>query len=194
VLIEETENWFSRAKAVADEGVPRGERIFGIGLFIFSILMLLYFVAHQTGSTGFYTSKFDVVEMVMLYGFWVFMITTSGLEGVLGLRLLSRIFDTFGGGVFATIGLAWLLVVFPFEFAHFSDVLPESIRFLFQWISNDVARVIMALGVILLAGALIYMPVAYSFVDIRRFKGKDITEPEMAPNTADCESDQEEES
>jgi hypothetical protein len=162
VLIEETESWFARAKAVADKGVPRGERIFGIGLFIFSVLMLLYFVAHQTGSTG--------------------------------LRLLSRIFDTFGGGIFATIGLAWLLVVFPFEFAHFSDVLPESIRFLFQWISNDVARVIMALGVILLGVALIYMPMAYSFVDIRRFKGKDVIEPETAANTADGESDQEEES
>jgi hypothetical protein len=192
--MEETESWFSRAKAVADKGVPRGERIFGIGLFIFSILMLLYFVAHQTGSTGFYTSKFDVVEMVMLYGFWVFMITTSGLEGVLGLRLLSRIFDTFGGGIFSTIGLAWLLVIFPFEFAHFSDVLPESFRFLLQWISNDLARLIMALGVILLAGALIYMPVAYSFVDIRRFKGKDVIEPGIVQNTADGESDQEEES
>lgn len=192
MLIEETESWFSRAKAEADKGVPRNERIFGIGLFILSVLMLLYFVAHQTGSTGFYTSKLGSLEMVMIYGFWAFWITTSGLEGVLGLRLLSRIFDTFGGGIFATISLAWLLVVFPFEFAHFADVLPESLRFLLQWISNDVARVIMALGVILLVGAVIYMPMAYSFVDIRRFKGKDVIEPEMAPNTPDGESDQEE--
>jgi hypothetical protein len=51
MLIEETESWFARAKAEADKGVPRNERIFGIGLFVFSILMMLYFAAHQTGST-----------------------------------------------------------------------------------------------------------------------------------------------
>jgi hypothetical protein len=191
--VKETVSWFARAKAEADKGVPRNERVFGIGLVVFSVLMLLYFVAHQAWSTGFYTEKFGALEMIMLYGFWAFWITTAGLEGVLGLRLLSRIFDAFGGGVFITISLAWLLVVFPFEFTHFADVMPESLRFIVQWISNDVARALMAIGVIVFAGLVIYMPIGYKFVEIERFKRKDLTESEMAPNATDFESDQEEE-
>ncbi len=192
--MEETENWFSRAKAEADKGVPKNERIFGIGLFVFSISMLMFFVAHQTASTGFYTSRFGALEMFMLYGFWAFWITTSGLEGVLGLRLLSRIVDTFGGAVFATIGLAWLLIIFPFEFSHFADMLPESLRFLVQWISNDVARVILVLGIILHAGASIYVWIAYKFVDPKRLKRRRVTESEVIPNVIYAENNQEEDS
>ena len=174
--MEENEHWFSRAKAEAEKGIPKNERVFGVALVVFSVLMLLYFAAHQTGSTGFYTSEFGAVEMLMLYGHWVFWITTASLEGILGLRLLSRIFDTFGGGIFAVISLSWLLVVFPFEFAHFSDVLPESLRFLVQWISNDIARALMVLGIIVLVVAAIYMPIAYKFVEIKRFKREKVSD------------------
>ena len=55
---------------------------------------------HQIWSTGFFTSTFGTIEMIMLYGSWIAWIITAGLEGVLGQRLLSRLFDTFGGIIF----------------------------------------------------------------------------------------------
>ncbi len=111
----------------------------------------------------------------MLYGSLVFWIVTAGLEGVLGQRLLSRLFDTFGGLIFATVATAWLLVVFPFEFAYFADVLPDSLRFLAQWISNDIARVLMVLGIIVHLGAAVYCPFAYGFVGKKRSKREKIS-------------------
>ena len=117
--MNEIENWFSRAKAEADKGIPRNERVVGIVIVIFSILMILYFGSHQMQSTGFFTSKFGTLEMLLLYGFWIFWVTTSGLEGLLGRRLLSRLVDVFGGIIFASIAIAWLLFVFPFEFTFF---------------------------------------------------------------------------
>jgi NADPH:quinone reductase-like Zn-dependent oxidoreductase len=102
--------------------------------------------------------------MFMFYGILVFWIITAGLEGVLGQRLLSRLFDSFGGVIFAGVATAWLLVVFPFEFAHFSDAVPEFLRFLVQWISNDIARVVMAIAVILYFAAAIYAPISYGFI------------------------------
>ena len=158
------ENWFSRGKAEADKGIPCGERVVGIAIVVFSVLMVLYFAAHQRRSTGFFTATFGTLEMLALYGYWAFWIVSAGLEGVLGLRLHSRLFDAFGGLIFATICIAWLLVVFSFEFAYFADVLPESLRFLVQWISNDIARVLMVLGIIVHLGAAIYTPIAYKFV------------------------------
>jgi len=170
--MNDIENWYSRGKAESEKGIPRGERGFGITLVIINILMILYFAAHQLRSTGFFTTKFGTIEMFFLYGYSVFWIISAGLEGVLGQRFLSRIFDVFGGVLFAGICIIWLLVVFPFEFSNFADILPNSLKFVIQWISNDIARVIMVLGIIVHLGAAIYCPIAYKFVDKKRFKRK----------------------
>ncbi len=167
---EATESWYSRGKAEADKGIPYSERVVGIGIVVVCILIGVYFGAHQQWSTGFFTATFGITEMIMLYGSVIFWIVTAGLEGVLGQRLLSRLFDTFGGLIFAGIATVWLLVVFPFDFAYFADVLPVFLRFLVQWISNDIARVVMVLGIIVYLGAAIYAPIAYKFVRTKRSK------------------------
>jgi heme A synthase len=171
-----TESWFTRAKTEAEKGIPLSERVVGIAIVVFSVLIVSYFVTHQRRSTGFFTAAFDTMEMLMLYGFWGFWIVTSGLEGIFGRRLYSRLVDVFGGIILATIATAWLLVVFPFEFAYFSDVLPEPLRFLVRWITNDIARVLMVLGIIVHLGAAVYSPLAYKFVDANRFKRQKISD------------------
>ena len=166
--IEANETWFSRGKAEADKGIPANERVVGIAIVVVSILIVLYYIAHQVGDTGFFTAKFGTLELIMLYGSLIFMIVSAGLEGIFGQRLLSRLWDAFGGLIFATIGVIWLLAVFPFEFTYFADVLPDFLKFLLQWISNDIARVMMVLIIIVTLGAAIYTPIAYKFVRIRR--------------------------
>jgi hypothetical protein len=172
--MKEGDSWLSRAKAEADKGIPRGERGFGIALVVINILMILYFASHQMRSTGFFTESFGTLEMFFLYGYSVFWFISAGLEGVLGQRLLSRLFDVFGGVIFGGICIIWLLAIFPFEFSNFANVLPNSIRFLLGWISNDIAKVIMMLGIIIHLGAAIYCPIAYKFVDKKIFKRKKI--------------------
>jgi hypothetical protein len=174
--MNETENWFSRAKKEGEKNLPLNERIFGIGIVVFCVLMIIFFGTHQIWSTGFFTSKFGTLEMLLAYGFWIFWITTASLESLLTQRLLSRIVDTFGGLIFTVIAITWLLVVFPFEFAYFTNVLPESIRFLVQWISNDIARGIMVLLFIVHLGAAVYSPFAYKFIDKKCFKRKKISD------------------
>jgi hypothetical protein len=169
------ETWFSRGKAEAEKGIPFSERIVGIAIVVASVLMVLYFIAHQNRSTGFFTEAFGTPEMLMLYGVLTLGIISAGLEGVFGQRLYSRIFDAFGGLILAAFCTVWLLVVFPFEFAYFADVLPESLRFLVGWISNDVARVLMVLAIIVYLGAAVYCPIAYKFVDLKRFKPEEIS-------------------
>jgi hypothetical protein len=167
---ESKESWFSRAKAEADKGVPNNERVTGIVLVVASVLAILYFVSNQMGSTGFFTQKFGTLEMFLLYGSLVAWIITGSLDGIFGQRLLSRLFDTFGGIIFITVANAWLLVVFPFEFTYFADALPVSLRFLLQWISNDIARVIMLIYTVAMGIAAVYSPIAYKFVKIKRPK------------------------
>jgi hypothetical protein len=40
------------------------------------------------------------------------------------------------------------MVVFPFNFAHFADVVPDFLAFLISWITNDIARLLLAIGMI----------------------------------------------
>ncbi|MFA5363583.1 MAG: hypothetical protein WC325_00175 [Candidatus Bathyarchaeia archaeon] len=167
---DSSENWYSRGKTEADKGIPRNERAVGVVIFAVNFFVMLYFVAHQVWSTGFFTSAFGTVEMIMLYGYLVAWMITSALDGIFGQRLLSRIFDAFGGVLFMAISLVWLLAVFPFDFAYFANVLPVSIRFVVQLISNDIARVIMVIGTIAFLVASVYSPIAYKFVNIQRFK------------------------
>jgi hypothetical protein len=65
--------------------------------------------------------------------------------------------------------------VFPFEFAHFADVSPDSLRFLVGWISNDIARVLMVLAIIVYLGAAVYCPIAYKFVGKKQSKREEIS-------------------
>ncbi|MDH5391409.1 MAG: hypothetical protein OEX10_09690, partial [Candidatus Bathyarchaeota archaeon] len=64
---------------------------------------------------------------------------------------------------------------FPFDFAYFADVLPSFLRFLLQWISNDIARVLMVLGIIAAPVMAIYTAILYVFVR------KELSKPALKP-------------
>ena len=124
------------------------DRVISIGVIMGFPLILFYLIAHQMFSTGFFTAAFGMLEMILLYGSLIFWITTCTVL-LLELKDLSRDIDSFGGLGFAAVGFFWLFLVFPFDFAHFADVLPEALRFLVQWISNGLARVLLVIGFIL---------------------------------------------
>jgi ribosomal protein S18 acetylase RimI-like enzyme len=129
---------------------PHEDRGLSIATVVAGVLIGSYFVAHQAHATGFFTSTFGTPEMLLLYGTLLYMVVASALI-VVGQKNLSRDLDL-GGLFFATVALAWLLVVFPFDLVHLADMLPDPLRFLVQWISDDIARVLIALGVIVHLG------------------------------------------
>jgi hypothetical protein len=83
--IDEMKNnsWYERAKLAAEEELKPGDRIFGIVMIVFSFLAILYFIAHQSILTGFFTSRFTIVELFLFYGFWVMWMIIATLESVL---------------------------------------------------------------------------------------------------------------
>jgi len=139
------------------------DRVMGIVVVVVFSLIVLYFVAHQMWSTGFFTTTFGGLEMFLFYGSWIEWIVVAALEAF-GRKNASRDIDAFGGLIFVTVGTTWLYLVFPFEFAHFADVLPGFLRFLVRWISNDIARVLMVLGIIVNLVAAVYYGILRVFV------------------------------
>lgn len=166
---EAIKSWFSRlAEEDADDDIPYDERVASIAIVVFGVVIGLYFVAHQTGLTGFFTATFGTLEMLLLYGSLAYWIVTSVLM-LFGCKNLSRDFDI-PGLFFVTVGIAWLFVVFPFDFAYFADMLPDFFRFLVQWISNDIAQVLMVLGIILHLALAVFSTILRVFVRKARAK------------------------
>ena len=125
-----------------DDEIAFDDKIASIFLIVVNSLFGLYFIFHQTTSTDFFTPKFNTFEAIMLYGIAIYWITTSILI-LIGQKHPSRDLDTYGGLFFASFAILWLILIFPFEFSYFANVLPDFLRFLMQWISNEIALVIL---------------------------------------------------
>ncbi len=162
---KDSENWFVRhAEAEAKkDALSFSDRVGNVAAIVVTILVALYFVAHQLWATGFFTSKFSSLEMFLFYGILLYQFVPTALKAVFGRKNLARLFEAFGAFC-GSVVLAWFFLVFPFDFAYFADVLPSFLRFLLQWISNDIIRVLMVLGLIAAAVMAIYSAMLYMLV------------------------------
>ena len=111
------------------------------------LVLLIFFITHQRSSTGFFTSKFGSLEQFLFYGSLSFGIITSIGKIIAGRKNVIRPFDAFGA-FFSGVALVWFLHVFPFNFSHLADILPEILRLITIWISNDIVKMFMILGII----------------------------------------------
>jgi len=162
--LESIKNHFSkRAEEELSDDIPTEDIGASIFILVVSGFFGLCFITHQTSSTGFFTSKFSTFEMVMLYGILIYWITTSVLI-LIGQKNPSRNLDSFGGLFFATFATVWLIVVFPFEFTYFADVLPVFLRVFMQWISDEFALVLLILLFIGQLIAIVYTPIERLYV------------------------------
>jgi hypothetical protein len=158
-------NWFVRhVQTIAkNDAMTFSERIGNLVGIAAIVVAILFFVAHQTGSTGFFTSKFGIAEIFLFYATLLYGLVENIARFFIRSKNTGRLFDVFGS-VVITIALAWFFVVFPFNFAYVADVLPDFLRFLLQWISNDVARALMILGLIVAPVSAVYQALLYLFV------------------------------
>lgn len=112
-----TEKWFVRrveAEAKKDF-LSFSERVGDTVGALVILLCLVFWVAHQTSSSGFFTSKFGPVESFWFYVPTVFGLVTTVAKVVVGRKNVLRPFETLERGLGA-VGGVWLLVVFPFDF------------------------------------------------------------------------------
>jgi hypothetical protein len=94
---------------------------------------------------GFFTSSFGPAEAFFLYGS-ILTSTVGPLARFLTERRNVSRPPELAASLFWIAGSAWLLFYFPFNFAHFADVVSDFLRFLLSWITNDVAKVLFTFG------------------------------------------------
>lgn len=150
------------------DDVRSNERIFGIFLVIFNFVCLFFYASHQINTTGFFTEEFGIMEQIMLYGSFVTWIITASMEGIFKRKHLSRLFDLYGGMEFLSISTIWLLIIFPFDFTYFHQILPKFLQFSVRWISNIVAIIIMIGYTIFIVVGMLFSIILRVFVMKRR--------------------------
>lgn len=119
-----------------------------VGIIIIG-LVALFFRVHQTEATGFFTSSFGPLEAALFYGSILIGVMAPLARLATGRRNAARPAEMLAS-LFWVASSAWLLAAFPFNFAHFGDVLPpiDWLRFLAGLVTNDVGRVALILGII----------------------------------------------
>lgn len=134
-------------KETRQDYIPKSARSGeGVGI-IGVVLVTLFFYAHQAWATGFFTADFGGFESFLLYGSIFLGVVGPAARSITGSKNSARLPEIFAS-VFWITSSTLLLVSFPFDFAHFGDVVPEFLRFLVSWITNDIAWILLAIGIV----------------------------------------------
>jgi len=157
---------FDQAREAA-RTIPTNERISSIIFFAFFSIGFWYILTLKKQDSQFFTSSFNKMDAVALYSFWLVWIITAGLEGILGLRWWSRLFDSFGAILVAALACLWFFIKFPFDFSFFPELLPSNWQWLLSWINNTVGRIVIFLSFVFHLIAAVYSPFAYYLVKLR---------------------------
>ena len=143
-------------------------------------IFLVFFIVHQTRSTGFFTSDFGGLEAALFYSSGAFGLVPTFVRLFTGRKNPARFFDGIGSALGFVVVL-YLLAVFPFDFAFIAEPLPGGIQFLLDWISNGLAKIVMALAVVVTAIVTPYTFMLYYGVR-RRLR---LPVPEETPGTSE---------
>lgn len=169
IMLAGTSGWWTRSSVTwgrhgsasdRDRMLPgqRGGEV--VSVFI-SFLILLFFIENQAKGTGFFTLRWGTAEQALFYGTWLVGALVSLARAAVGRRNPVRPLDALYGALLAVTAL-WLLRVFPFDFAHFPDLLPAVVRPAFFWLTNPVGAVLLVLGAIGGFASMLYNAVVYS--------------------------------
>ncbi len=166
------EGWFGRiaSKQAFRDQMRASERAGALVGLIFSLFVLLFFFENQVRGTGFFTSNFRLPEQILFYGTALFGAGVRIARALYGRRNTVRPLKALQGAVLTT-SYFWFLAVFPFDFAHFPDLLPGLVQPAFFWLTNQVGALLLALGGIGGLGSLVYNSVLYSAVRSRMASG-----------------------
>lgn len=111
-------------------------------------LLLGFFGRHQALNTGFFTDRFGTLELVCLYGPILLAMLPPAARALNGRRNPARPLEVVAH-LSLMLGSLWLVLAFPFDFAHLGDVFPAVIGSMLGWFTDDLGRVVLILQVII---------------------------------------------
>ncbi len=96
----------------------------------------------------------------MVFAPQVMMPVHLAAKAIIGRENAVRPLEAFNDAL-GLISMAYLYVLFPFDFSHFADPFPDFLEFTISWINDGIAKFIMVILIIVFAVMSIYNPVLY---------------------------------
>jgi hypothetical protein len=152
-------------REVARDRLKLGDYIGESIIIVLTALVALFFVDNQMQETGFFTSDFGAVEMALFYGSLLYGMVPPVLRMIGGRRNAVRPFEVLGNVIFI-VAAVYLLYVFPFDMSHLTDLFPSSLKFILDWMTDDIAKLLFAFAAIVSMLAAVWT--AFLYVVVRR--------------------------
>ena len=160
-------NWKKEART---DRLKQGERAGQLIGVVFGVIMVIFLLLHWAQDTGFYTSEFDEIDATVLFAPILFGMVPELFRFMVGRKNLSRPLDVIVSLLFV-FSAVYFLNDFQFNMEAFSQPLPGSLRFILDWISEDIAKVLLVIGVI--GGGFSVVWNALTYVKVRELVGKE---------------------
>lgn len=156
------QSWWHRTvfREADHNKIKMGERIGNIIGIFFILLFFLILIDVQVSGIGFFTSKFGPLEQFLFYGPLLYSIFPSLLRVFTANKNLARLADIIGSAFFIVAAIE-LLYVFPFDFPSLVDYLFGPVSGALFWVTNDLARVVIEIGILVSAVSAAYNIVLY---------------------------------
>ena len=153
--------WAAR-RAMKDK-MRVGERVGEVVGAVIAMIIFLFLYENQLRGVAFFTSSFGGTAEFFFYGPLAVGVVLSLARAMYGRRNAIRPLDCLSA-LFLAVASYWLLTSFPFDFTKFGEMFPSQIQFLFGWLTNDIGRILLALGVAISTINMVYTAVLYSAV------------------------------
>jgi hypothetical protein len=134
-------------KEAEKDKLKDAERASQLVSWIFTAIAAWFLLAHWTEDTGFYTSEFDQLDALVLFGPLLFGLLPPVVRTLRGRKNIARPWDIASTMLFV-LSSAYFLCQFHFDMTFFAVPLPEGMRFLIDWVTEDIAKVVLVIGVI----------------------------------------------
>ena len=154
--------WFDghAGKEAARDRLRPSERVGQLAGMVIALLVAVYFTVLYSSSSGFFTSKFTTADAVLFFGIAFLGVIPGLVRAVIGHKNVIRPLDVVLS-ISMLVAAAWFLSTFPFDFSHLADALPSSLQFLISWISDGLAKMLMAVAIIASIFIILYTTLLY---------------------------------
>jgi len=146
------------------ENLNLGQRVLELIFTVLMVFLLGFFVYHQQTNSGYFTEKYGALEMLCLYVPIALAISAMLVRVWTGQRQPARPLEVLRN-LLLGLGSLWLLTVFPFNFTHLADTLPEAMRFVLGWLTNDMGRILLILQIVI--GPITALVTAWQYMTLR---------------------------
>lgn len=124
-----------------------GEKAGFVASIIMTAVVAVFFIAHWTGDTGFFTSEFNDLDAAVFVMAFFFSLLPALIKLVIGAKNRARPYDVIST-LYFIVATIYFLYNFHFDMSVVAEPLPEAIRFLIDWLDEGWVRIFLVLGAI----------------------------------------------